>query len=187
MKIIVISDTHIPRRASALPPAVSEGLKGAGHIVHAGDITIPRVLSWLEELAPVTAVAGNADPPELKERLGEKKTVTLGGFRFGVFHGHGAKGSTLSRTMDCFRNDKVDCILFGHSHNPYCQWHGDILLFNPGSPTDKRRNPYFSYGVIETGEKLTPGIVYFNAGGIVNFEIIKPENALQSILRPEII
>jgi hypothetical protein len=61
----------------------------------------------------------------------------------------------------------VHAIIFGHSHIPYCAYHGGVLLFNPGSPTDKRRNEYFSFGVIETGETLSARIVYFDARGVM--------------------
>ena len=163
MIIGVVSDTHIPGRAKALPEIVLRYMAGADHIIHAGDIRSAAVLEQLACLAPVTAVAGNIDPPELLETLGEKRVVTLGGFRFGVTHGHGQGGTTLSRAVSCFAQGSVDCIIFGHSHIPLCTEQSGVLLLNPGSPTDKRRNPCYSFGMIETGDSLTAHIVYFDA------------------------
>lgn len=168
MKIGVISDTHIPKRAKGLPQIVLETFKGIDHIIHAGDIMSMDVIYKLEELAPVTAVAGNTDSPELLERLGAKKILTLGNFDFGIFHGHGKKGKTINRVIKCFEDDTVSCIIFGHSHIPCCQFYNDILLFNPGSPTDKRRNKYYSFGLIEINETISPRFIYFNAESAKN-------------------
>ena len=167
MKIGVVSDSHIPARAQALPRTVLKAFEDADHIVHAGDITAGYVIETLERLAPVTAVAGNLDPLALSERLGEKKTVRLGGFLFGVCHGHGKKGRTAERALACFSDVPVDCVIFGHSHIPCCRVHGGILLFNPGSPTDRRKNAYFSFGVIETGAALSPRLIFFDNRGAV--------------------
>ncbi|HCW05279.1 MAG TPA: YfcE family phosphodiesterase [Clostridium sp.] len=165
MKIGVISDTHIPKRAKALPEVVLKVFKDLDHIIHAGDIMSIGVLNTLKELAPVTAVAGNLDSPELTESLAEKKLLRLGGFTFGIFHGHGKKGKTLDRAIQSFQGHKVDCIIFCHSHIPYCQNHGDILLFNPVSPTDKRRNIYYSFGIIEVNKTISPQLIYFDGEG----------------------
>ncbi len=167
MKIGVLSDTHIPGKAKALPKAVLDAFAGADHIIHAGDILSTDVLNELGKLAPVTAVAGNIDPPELRYLLGEKKIILLGGFRFGIVHGHGSKGTTLGRAIKSFGHDDVDCIIFGHSHYPYCGYHEGILLFNPGSPTDKRRNMYYSAGLLEAGKRIKPRIFYFDKEGFV--------------------
>lgn len=165
MRIGIVSDTHMPAKAKALPDIMLRAFKDTDHIIHAGDIQCADVLSSLSALAPVTAVAGNTDPPELKSVLGEKKVIEFGGFRFGVFHGHGEKGKTMDRAIERFRDDGVDCIVFGHSHIPYCAYHGCVLLFNPGSPTDKRRNRYYSLGLIDVGVSIVPHLVYFDAGG----------------------
>lgn len=166
MVIGVLSDTHIPGRAKMMPEIVLRQMAGADHIFHAGDICCASVLEQLACLTPVTAVAGNADPPELAEALGEKRIIKLGGFRFGITHGHGQGGTTLSRAMARFVQDEVDCIIFGHSHIPLCAEQGGMLLLNPGSPTDKRRNPYYSFGMINTEDRLTARIVYFDKEGL---------------------
>lgn len=165
MKIGVLSDTHIPRRAKALPEVVLETFKGVDYIIHAGDIMTMEVIHELEKLAPVTAITGNTDSPELYESLGDKRILNFGDFNIGIFHGHGNKGKTIDRAINSFKDDKVDCIVYGHSHIPYCESHNGILLFNPGSPTDKRRNKYFSFGIIDVNEIISAQIVYFNSEG----------------------
>ena len=136
MKIGVISDTHIPMRAKHIPDQVIEAFQEVDHIIHAGDIVSPEVLNILGNLAPVTAVSGNVDPPQLEQELGYKKIITLKGYRIGVTHGHGAAGTTVDRAVQCFESDNVDCIIFGHSHIPYCERINNVLLFNPGSATE---------------------------------------------------
>mgnify|MGYP001175359294 FL=1 len=170
MKVGVISDTHIPKRAKTLPEIVVKNFKDVEHIIHAGDIISMDVIYKLEDLAPVTAVAGNTDPSEFFERFGYKKVLTLGKFNIGIFHGHGTKGTTIDRSVKCFENDRVDCIIFGHSHIPYFQSHNEILLFNLGSPTDKRRNRYYSFGLMEIDEVISARIIYFNSEGIIREE-----------------
>jgi putative phosphoesterase len=161
MRVGVLSDTHIPTKAKALPDIVIQAFKEVGHIIHAGDITSLDVLDTLKSLAPVTAVSGNIDPAELKEILNEKAIITLNGYRIGITHGHGKTGRTLDRAVKCFEKEPVDCIIFGHSHIPYCEYRDYVLVFNPGSPTDKRRNEFFSFGILELGDKITAEHVFF--------------------------
>lgn len=117
-----------------------------------------------EALAPLEAVAGNNDPAPLHARFGRKKILEFGGVRIGMVHGHNGTGrSTLARAQNTFAADAVHAILFGHSHVPYCRWHRGVLLFNPGSPTDKRRQPNYSYGILricETG--IAPELVFYS-------------------------
>lgn len=161
MKIGVLSDTHIPSRRKVLPETVIEAFRGVDHIIHAGDISCPEVLDVLSALAPVTAVAGNIDPEELQTALGTKRIIALNGFRIGVTHGHGTAGKTADRAVRCFENDGVDCIVFGHSHIPFCEYRDHILLFNPGSPTDRRRNEFFSFGILELGKIIKAEHIFF--------------------------
>ena len=161
MKIGVLSDTHIPTRKKVLPEAVIEAFRTVDHIIHAGDISCLEVLEVLNSLAAVTAVAGNIDPDEIQTALGMKRIITLNGYRIGITHGHGKSGKTVDRAVRCFENDGVDCIVFGHSHNPFCEYRDHILLFNPGSPTDKRRNEFFSFGILELGNAIKAEHIFF--------------------------
>lgn len=166
MKIGVIADTHLYHSAAPLPEIVLDIFAGADHIIHAGDIVGQDVIPRLRELAPVTAVAGNLDTAQTRERYGEKKIVHIGGFSIGVCHGHGYGGKTMDRALSRFSGERVDCVVFGHSHIPYTGYHAGVLLFNPGSPTDKRRNRYYSVGLLDIGEGLYPRHIYFDAAGI---------------------
>ncbi|MNK70413.1 phosphodiesterase [compost metagenome] len=155
MRIGVVSDTHLPRFGRRLPSALVEGLRGVDRILHLGDLTAPEVLGWLEAIAPVTAIAGNNDPPELHAALGRKRLLTLGGVRIGMVHGDGKGKTTLERALAAFEDEPLDLLLFGHSHQPYCARHGDRWVLNPGSPTDKRRMPHYSYALVD----LAPGSI----------------------------
>lgn len=149
MKIGVLSDTHIPNRARGLPPQIFTAFKDVDMILHAGDLVQEEVLLDLLALAPVEAVAGNMDPFHLKKRLGEEKLLHIEGLRIGLTHGHGDRGRTMERAYQAFADQAPHCIVFGHSHQPYNQIYQGVLLFNPGSPTDKRREKYPSYGILE--------------------------------------
>ena len=147
----VVSDTHLPRFGTALPAYLRDGLRRAkvDAILHAGDITEPFTLELLEEIAPVIAVAGNNDGKNLRAKLGERRIIEAGDARIGLVHGHDGKGkSTPDRAFNAFAEDEVNAIVFGHSHIPYRLRRDGILLFNPGSPTDKRMNPLYSYGIL---------------------------------------
>ncbi|MDQ6932042.1 MAG: metallophosphatase family protein, partial [Candidatus Eremiobacteraeota bacterium] len=135
-------------------------------ILHLGDFTAPEVADWFAQVAPFDAVAGNNDSPELWKRFGRKKILTCAGARLGLIHGDGDMKTTLQRAIDAFDRDGVDAILFGHSHNPYCAQHGTALVFNPGSPTDKRHNAEYSYGILKIAAgAITPSLHYYAARG----------------------
>ncbi len=127
-------------------------------------MTDALAIRLFEAIAPVQAVAGNNDPPALVERLGRKKIITIGRVRIGMVHGDiGSGGSTPVRAQNAFKDEEVDAILFGHSHVPYCAWHGGVLLFNPGSPTDKRTQPRYSYGIIRiVNATIEPQLRYYS-------------------------
>ncbi|HEY3313999.1 MAG TPA: metallophosphoesterase family protein [Bacillota bacterium] len=140
VRVGVISDTHIPRRAKALPGWVREAFEGVDLILHAGDLTTLGVLDDLAELAPVEAVAGNVDamgPAALA--LPSRRVVEVGGVRIGLTHGHDGPGSsTPERALAAFREEGVAAVVFGHSHQPMNEVVDGVLLFNPGSATDPR-------------------------------------------------
>jgi putative phosphoesterase len=151
MRIGVVSDTHLPRFGRTLPPP----LVAAFHqhevalILHAGDFTEPIVADWLAAVAPLEAVAGNNDSPALVQRFGRRRIVEVAGVRIGLVHGDGQQGTTLGRAQAAFAAVPVQAIVFGHSHQPYCQQHDGVWVLNPGSPTDKRRQPLFSFAILE--------------------------------------
>ncbi|KAB3537310.1 metallophosphoesterase family protein [Alkaliphilus pronyensis] len=162
MEIGIISDTHMPKRAKKIPHEVLTAFKDVDLIIHAGDLCNEAVIKELEALAPVNAVCGNIDDISLQQKLPKKLNINANGFLIGVIHGDGGKrGKTLDRAVEAFKEDNVDCIIFGHSHIPHISLRGEVLLFNPGSATDKRRNRYFSYGLLTIKDKIEARIVYF--------------------------
>ncbi len=150
MKIVIVSDTHMPHRAKQLPLRLTEALREAELIIHAGDWTGPEVVDLFEQFAPVESAAGNNDGNELAERFGKRKILQLEGFRIGLIHGDAGIGrKTEDKAFDAFRRERVDLIVFGHSHIPFMEKREDVWMFNPGSPTDKRFQPEYSYGLLE--------------------------------------
>lgn len=161
MRIGVISDTHIPRKRKRIPDTVLQGIKGASLIIHAGDINEISIIRSLEKIAPVEAVAGNTDDVYVRKRLGIRKIISVEGKRIGIIHGDGKKGRTIDRVIEAFADEDVNCVVFGHSHIPVNRVINEVLYFNPGSPTDKRRQQYFSYGILEIGNSVTGEIIHF--------------------------
>lgn len=148
MKIGVVADTHMPRCGRSLPLPLVQGLQGVDLILHLGDVTTWEVVAQFEAIAPFDAVAGNNDPPELWERFGRKKVLTAAGMRIGLIHGDGFRSTTRERAIRAFENEAVAMVLYGHSHSPDCSREGDLWVVNPGSPTDKRRQPHFSFALV---------------------------------------
>jgi putative phosphoesterase len=121
-------------------------------ILHLGDWTAPFVEDLLSAVAPVQGVAGNNDPPELLERLGTRRIVDVAGTRIGLTHGHLGPGRTTpQRAMRAFVDEPgLSAILFGHSHIPWQERLPDgRWLVNPGSPTDRRRQPRYTWALME--------------------------------------
>ncbi|GIM47139.1 phosphoesterase [Collibacillus ludicampi] len=148
-RIGVISDTHIPRRSRSLPSIIFEQFQGVDLIIHTGDLVDEVVLDDLSALAPVEAVAGNNDPLTVIQRFGWKRILEIGPWKIGMTHGHiGKASSTPDCAFEMFANDQVDVIVFGHSHKPYLEERNGILLFNAGSPTDRRRETQYSIGIL---------------------------------------
>ena len=166
-RVILTADTHLPRFGRQLPPPLTDALRTADRILHAGDHTEPFVLELLEAFAPSDAVAGNNDPPELLQRLGLMRVVEVEGVRIGLTHGHAGRGRTTpERAWNTFvapgADPTLDAIAFGHSHQPMVERRGEVWLLNPGSPTDRRREPAFSFIVLEVdGASLRPHLVTF--------------------------
>jgi len=161
MKIVVLSDTHLPKRKKGLPARLIEELQTADLIIHAGDWQTIDVFKELQTYARVEGVYGNVDSEEISELFPDKQVVEVCGFRLGITHGHGKGKTTEQRAIAAFKDEKIDCIIFGHSHIPVKRYEGDILLFNPGSPTDKRRQKLFSFGVISISDKMVAEHIFF--------------------------
>jgi uncharacterized protein len=145
VRVLLLADTHVPRRARDLPDRVWTEVDAADVVVHAGDWVEPRLLDLLEQRARrLVGVFGNNDGPELRRRLPEVARETIGGVRFAVVHETGdAKGR--ERRCEGLYGD-ADVLVFGHSHIPWdTVTPSGLRLLNPGSPTDRRRQPRCTY------------------------------------------
>jgi putative phosphoesterase len=145
---VVMADTHVPRRARALPEGLIPHLGRADLILHAGDLMDPALLDELAAYAPVEAVRGNLDPPDLD--LPETFEFEFGGARIAMIHDSGRKQGRRTRLRRRFPDARV--VVFGHSHIPFLEDEGGLMLLNPGSPTDRRRQPRYTFALLRTEE-----------------------------------
>jgi uncharacterized protein len=162
MRIGVLSDTHQPYKSpkNCLPLKLLEVFKDVSMIIHAGDVGDPACLETLRKVCPdVRAVWGNMDPLESHKRLHEKLLIPVGKRTIGLTHGYGNPAQLVDHVSALFKDDKVDIIVFGHSHQPMNETRGGILYFNPGSPTDKTCAPYNSFGIIEIDSDVRAQII----------------------------
>ena len=160
MRVVVLADTHAPRRWKTCPPRVADELRGADAILHAGDVCVPSVLDELAGFAPVHVVAGNNDGPDVVAwGAPETLSVELAGLRISMIHDSGHKDGRTARMRRLFPD--ADLVVFGHSHIPLDQTGDGVRIFNPGSPTDRRRQPHGTVGVLEIadGELVSARIV----------------------------
>jgi uncharacterized protein len=170
MKVGVISDTHLAdsgvrKLATQIIQKISvdnetlKGLfephfRGVSAILHAGDLVNLSVLSMLENFGKVYAVSGNMDPAPVCEKLPQQRVVELGKFRIGLIHGWGSPHGLSEKVREKFAGEKLDCIVFGHSHQAYDQVEDGVLMFNPGSPTDRRFAPKRTIGILHLEDKI---------------------------------
>ncbi|MFG2309155.1 metallophosphoesterase family protein [Streptomyces sp. NPDC048566] len=151
MRLLLLSDTHLPKRARELPAPLLAALPLADVVIHAGDWVDTATLDLLESRSRrLVAVYGNNDGPALRARLPEVARAELGGLRLGVVHETGGARGREQRCAERFPD--LDVLVFGHSHIPWDSTAPTGLrLLNPGSPTDRRRMPHCTY--------LTAGVV----------------------------
>jgi putative phosphoesterase len=159
MQLAIISDTHMPRGSRAIPPACLERCRAADAILHAGDLSDMPVLDLLRSLGPpVHAIHGNVDSADVRAQLPARLEVELGGVRIGMLHAPGPAASRLGRLRAEFPG--CDAVVFGHTHMPEHGELGGMQIFNPGSPTERRRAPAHTMG----GATI--------AGGEITFELL---------------
>lgn len=162
MRIGVLADTHIPSRARRLPEKMTSLLRECDLILHAGDFTSKSAYDEIRALGPLRAVYGNADTLEVRMDLPKRLWIPAEGVLIGLVHGDGLSGTTIQRARRGFaETPAVRCIVFGHQHYPYCEFDDGLLLFSPGSPTDPRRAPQPSFGILRvTGEQVRGEIIW---------------------------
>ena len=166
MKIGLVSDTHVPSQLAGLPSSLLKGLRGVDAILHAGDLVALSVLDTLSEIAPVTAVAGNMDPPEVTAHLGSRRFVELGGRRIGLQHGHqtpALQSRYIALPYDAPEFElffqamaaqlpRAEIVVFGHFHVPLVKtWH-DRLFVNPGAVAPSRTQSSYALLTIDGSE-----------------------------------
>jgi putative phosphoesterase len=152
--LLLLADTHVPRRARDLPPVVWEQVDRADLVVHAGDWVEASLLDAIESRAELIGCHGNNDGPELRARLPEVARADLDGLRLAVVHETGPAGGREARMAAAY--DDVDVLVFGHSHIPWDTTAvTGLRLLNPGSPTDRRRQQHCTFMTAEaTGGAL---------------------------------
>jgi uncharacterized protein len=159
VRLAIISDTHLPRGGRRIPETCLDRLREADAILHAGDFIAVSVLRELEELGPpVHGVCGNVDGPDMAMLLPRVRTVEADGARIAIIHDAGPASGRLARMRRTFPD--ADAVVFGHSHLPLHEEAAGFAIFNPGSPTERRRAPHHTMGVA-TAE-----------GGTVRFELV---------------
>ncbi|MEU1665355.1 metallophosphoesterase [Streptomyces sparsogenes] len=158
MRLLLMADTHVPRRARELPEELLAEVARADVVVHAGDWVDTATLDLLQARSRrLIGVYGNNDGPELRARLPEVAYAELGGVRVGVVHETGPARGREARCAERF--PELEVLVFGHSHIPWDSVAGDRLrLLNPGSPTDRRRQPYRTYMTAEVSSGRLAGV-----------------------------
>ena len=149
IRVGVIADTHLtdrPEDRRLLAGLAARHFHDAALILHAGDIVVPELLTAFLP-TPVYAVRGNMDPAT--GDTPPKRVITVGGLRIGLIHGWGAPAGIVARILPEFSGTSLDCLVFGHTHTPCLERRGGLLLFNPGSATDRRRMAWESVGLLE--------------------------------------
>ncbi|MCW2689438.1 MAG: hypothetical protein JWR37_4328 [Mycobacterium sp.] len=152
MELLLLADTHVPKRARDLPARVWDEVERADVVLHAGDwVDIPLLDALEARSARLVACWGNNDGPEFRSRIPERTDVTLEGVRFTVVHETGASGGRDARMSRLYPD--TDVLVFGHSHIPWDTTSATGLrLLNPGSPTDRRRQPFCTYMTATVGD-----------------------------------
>jgi putative phosphoesterase len=150
MLVAVISDTHLPRGARRLPEACVERIAAADLLLHAGDFSTLEVLRELESIGPpLIGVHGNVDSVDLRRLLPAERVVEAERARIAMVHDAGPRAGRLERMRRRF-GERADVLVFGHSHLPLHEQAPDgFQIFNPGSPTDRRRAPTHTMGLID--------------------------------------
>jgi hypothetical protein len=160
MRVVALADTHAPRRWKSCPPPVAAQLRRADLILHAGDVCTAAVLDELSQYAPVLAVAGNNDGPDVAAwGAGEVLQAELDGLPVAMIHDSGAASGRLERMRRRFPGAAL--VVFGHSHIPLDAAAGGLRIVNPGSPTDRRRQPHGTIGLltIEAGRLISVQVI----------------------------
>ncbi|MEP6953605.1 MAG: metallophosphoesterase family protein [Solirubrobacteraceae bacterium] len=168
MRLAIISDTHLPRGSRALPPACVAHLRAADLILHAGDVSTLAVLEEIRALGPpVAAVHGNVDDEGVRGALPAARLIQAGAARIAMVHDAGPVAGRLARMQARFGASGAGSVVFGHSHIPLHERdpRTGFQLFNPGSPTDRRRQFVHTMGLADVGPGGAVAFRHVELGG----------------------
>jgi hypothetical protein len=151
MRILVLSDTHIPVAAEVLPSALLEEAKKSDCCLHAGDFIDYEVFKKLASVTKTYGVAGNIDGRDVSDKLPLKQILLFEGVRLGLIHGRGSPTNLINYIRGEFSSElsSLAMVVYGHSHFAADQEIDGTVFFNPGSPTDRIFSPFRSYGILE--------------------------------------
>lgn len=162
VKIGIISDTHSNKHPEKVMDFINHNLNDVDLIMHAGDYTNSKLIELIRRYKPFVGVWGNVDGTPVRHLLKEKEVLGISGYQIGLFHGHGTlRNSPLENAYQQFKADNVDIIVFGHNHQPTVQYKNGILMLNPGSLSRKRKEPWYTYIILNLGRDCFDAQVKF--------------------------
>lgn len=161
IKIGILSDTHILKDTYKIEELLNKYFKDVDLIIHAGDFKSSKVIDIIKSHKKFIGVWGNNDGETIRNRINEKEILKLNNYKIGIYHGHGEAKNTMDRACDMFKGDKVDIIVFGHSHQPIIKTINKTLILNPGSPTSKHKERWFSYIILELEKDYISAYIRF--------------------------
>lgn len=153
MKVGVIADTHTNlKNVEKLRLFLENLMNDVDFIIHAGDIKSEEALEILRSFKNIVIVRGNNDNEGELAKLNDREILDLEGYKIGITHGHGTSKSTLDNAIQKFEGEDIDVLIFGHSHKSYVDTKGNTLILNPGSPSRRRKERWYSYIVMDLRE-----------------------------------
>ena len=155
MNIGIVSDTH----SKPIPQQLIHDFENVDMIIHAGDFCGENDYKKFYEMKELKAVFGNMDEAKLKRLLPRRQIFKIGAVTFGLFHGEGTAANIFETVQNEFKKEKVNVVIFGHSHQPMNATIKGVLYFNPGSPNDAICAPYCSYGILEIQNDKVKGTI----------------------------
>jgi uncharacterized protein len=156
--VAVIADTHLPRGVRRLPDECVRLVSESDLVLHAGDVVAESVLEELSSLAPVEAVAGNMDHAALRAVLPKRRVIEVEGVQIGIVHDGGPRAGREDRLRAAFPG--CAAVVYGHSHVPQLERHGNVWIVNPGSPTERRSAPGHSMALLRVSDgALEPSLI----------------------------
>ena len=153
IKIGIMSDTHISKDTYKIDDILKKYFKDVELIIHAGDFKSSKVIELIKARKKFIGVWGNNDGAAIRGEIKEKELLKINGYTLGIYHGHGDGKSTIEKAYNMFKEDTVDIIVFGHSHQPIIKTINKTLMLNPGSPTSKRKERWYSVIILELNKE----------------------------------